>query len=136
MGGRVESRFVWSSVRLHTVTNKVPWFTGYNSPSGWRVRLDESRERRIRKEEVKSKKVGGIETVELLRNRTERVDRASERAARLKSRVVSRKKAVDERWVEKVGKRSKGKNRKAEGNARDNEDWRAKGKRKSSLGRR
>lgn len=24
-------RFVWSSVRLHTVTNKLPRFTGYNS---------------------------------------------------------------------------------------------------------
>jgi len=106
------------------------------------VRLDESREQRIRKEEAKSKKVGGIETVKLLRNRMERVDRASKRAARLKSRVVSRKKAV-ERWVEKVCKRSKGKNRKAEGNARDNEDWRGerrtggtKEKRKSSLERR
>lgn len=35
---KVGSRFVWSSVRLHTVTNKVPRFTGYNSPSGWRGR--------------------------------------------------------------------------------------------------
>lgn len=43
------------------------------------MRVEESRERRIRKEEAKSKKVGGTETAELSRNNMERVEHSRER---------------------------------------------------------
>lgn len=94
------------------------------------MRPSASEERRIRKEEAKSKKVGGTETAELSRNRMERGGfRASERATRLKGRVVPRRKKegapTRDGW-RKVGKRIRKCRKKIEKpkeNTRDNEEW-------------
>lgn len=54
------------------------------------------------------------------------ISRASERATRLKGRVVPRKKESRRETGGEVSKRirkRRGKNRETEGNARDNEEW-------------